>query len=357
MRLKRPHSNEESSDASESSRADPDAPETSAWRRVLGWIVPLPDPKSRGNRVWWYLKRLLLWYAVVLVVFGIFQRKLMYHPTVVDSLPADAAGFPDGRVRDFTVTTNDGLTLHGWRFVPGDSSNFNPDVKKAQHENAAPRLLVLYFHGNGGNRRHRVPECETLNRLGAEVLILDYRGYAENPGSPTEKGLLEDARALRRYAVEELDVDPGRIVLYGESLGGGPATALAAEMCDADAPPGALILRSTFSSMVDAGYSHFPWLPVRLLLLDRYRSDQKIQQVTCPILQFHGTRDRVVPIELGERLFAVAPAQSRTGLRGREKQFVKIDGAGHNDLMLSEPEIRRAIRALFESLAAAPERR
>ena len=157
-----------------------------------------------------------------------------------------------------------------------------------------------------------------------------------------------DARAVWKYATEERTVSPGRIVLYDESLGGGVAVRLAAEMCEAGTPPAGLILRSTFSSLADAGAYHYPWLPVRLVLVDRFGSIDRISAVTCPILQVHGGRDTIMPIELGRRLFEAAPEKSAGGTA---KRFVELPTANHNDVLLvAEPEFRRAVSEFLKAL-------
>jgi fermentation-respiration switch protein FrsA (DUF1100 family) len=215
---------------------------------------------------------------------------------------------------------------------------------------AAGRRLVLYFSGNAANRRYRVEEFGVFIALGTDVFIFDYRGYGDNLGSPSEELLVADARAIWNYTTQERGVQPDRIILYGESLGGAIAVRLAAEACEAETPPGALIVRSTFSSLVDAGAHHYPWLPVRLGLVDRFPSIDYIPQVTCPILQIHGTRDAIMPIALGHRLFEAAPEQSSSGIA---KQFVELP-AGHNDVTLvARAPLRSAVREFLERLDRA----
>ena len=146
-------------------------------------------------------------------------------------------------------------------------------------------------------------------------------------------------------------MEPGRIILYGESLGGAVAIRLAAELCEADSPPAGVILRSTFSSLVDAGAHHYPWLPVRLALVDRFNSIDRIPQLTCPILQIHGARDSIMPIELGRKLFEAAPEQSSSKIA---KKFVELPDAGHNDVTLvAETELRAAIGKFLTGLSLA----
>src|SRR5207302_1312059 len=132
--------------------------------------------------------------------------------------------------------------------------------------------------------------------------------------------------------------------------GGGVSVRLASELCQKKIPPAGLILRSTFSSLTDAAAYHFPWLPVRWVLIDRFLSQQLIRDVTCPVLQVHGRRDTIVPLALGQRLFAAAPEKSASGL---PKRFVELPSADHNDVMeTSGPEVSRAIREFFESLTS-----
>lgn len=195
---------------------------------------------------------------------------------------------------------------------------------------------------------HRIDDIDLLGRLGADVLIFDYRGYAENAGSPTETGLALDAQAAWNYATQQLHVPPERIVIFGESLGGGVAVSLAAEKCAAGSPPGGLILRSTFSSMTDTAAHHYPWLPIRLALLDIYDSLSRIDKVTCPLLMMHGDNDFVVPAVLGKRLFDAVPRESASGVA---KRFVVLPGAGHNDVLdVSQVEMRAAIGDFLREL-------
>jgi fermentation-respiration switch protein FrsA (DUF1100 family) len=180
------------------------------------------------------------------------------------------------------------------------------------------------------------------------VFIFDYRGYGENAGSPTEEALSADAQSVWEYATDERKIAPDRFILYGESLGGGVAVRLASELSEAGTPPGALILRSTFTSLVDMGSHHYPWLPVRLVMVDRFPSAERIPAVTCPILQIHGARDTIIPIKFGRRLFETAPEASATGI---PKRFVELPKADHNDVIfVAEPEMRQAVGEFLESV-------
>jgi fermentation-respiration switch protein FrsA (DUF1100 family) len=213
------------------------------------------------------------------------------------------------------------------------------------------RFLVLYFPGNAANRSYRGMEVGALTELGANVFLFDYRGYGDNEGSPTEEALAADARVVWNYATNQREVAPERVVLYGESLGGGVAIRLAAELCREGIVPGGVVLRSTFSSLVDAAAYHYPWLPVRWLLVDRFESTTQMPDVCCPVLQVHGTKDRIVPLRLGRRLYEAVPASSPNGAVSR---FVELRGAGHNDVMyVADIELQRAVQEFLEDLDAS----
>ena len=279
-------------------------------------------------------------YLVMVLMLTLLQRSLIYLPTRERSIEPQDADLPPGQVHTITVQTKDQLRLRGWHVLA--DGHRAADRQECERELAAGRRLVLYFSGNAANRQYRPTEFGVLTGLGLDVFIFDYRGYGDNSGSPSEENLAADAQAIWRYTTEERKVPPHRVLLYCESLGGGVAVRLAAELCAANTPPGGLILRSTFSSLVDAGAHHYPWLPVRLVLVDRFPSVDLIPQVTCPILQIHGTQDVIMPIELGQRLFEAAPDQSSSGI---SKQFAALPGAGHNDVtMVAEAELRAAIQ-------------
>ena len=322
----------------------PDVP--SAAEAASATTVPVKKRRPLLVRV---ALKFLFWYVVIAAALAIFQRWLIYLPTRSERLPAADAGLSAGAAQDFMFRTDDGLELHGWHLLASGHSCDSDATCDA--EIAGGRPVVLFFHGNGGDRGGRVSDSLVFCGAGADVLLIDYRGYGENPGSPSETGLMRDARALWKYATETRGVSPPNIVLYGESLGGGVAVPLAAELCDAGTPPAGVVLRSTFSSLTDAASYHYPWLPVRLLLRDRYPSLDAIARVTCPLLVVHGTEDRVVPIALGRRLFEAAPEESSSGI---EKRFVEVPRADHNDLLLVgfdrfEREITTFIRGLPQS--------
>ena len=223
------------------------------------------------------------------------QRRLIYFPSP-GPVPSAAAVLPTGR--DVVLDTEDGIRLGAW-FFPGR------------------RGAVLVCNGNGGDRSMRAALAVALNRMGLSVLLFDYRGYGGNPGRPSEEGLAADARAAQAWLAAQPEVDSDRIAYFGESLGAAVAVGLAVQR-----PPAALMLRSPFTSLADVGAVHYPWLPIRRLLLDRYPSVERIASVHAPLLVIAGDRDDIVPLSLSRRLYdaAVEP-----------KRFVLVPGAGHND--------------------------
>lgn len=309
--------------------------------------VERAEPGSTAKRV----RRLVFVAAMpiagVLLMFIVFQRSLIYFPSPEPLILPEDAGLPAGRVHTITSQTDDGLKLNGW--LVSAEPVADGELPRQAGESAGGRMLALYFSGNAANRMYRVPEVTVLTELGVDVAIFDYRGYGENAGSPSEEGLAADARAMWQYAMNEGAVASSeQVVLVGESLGGGVATRLAAELCEAGTPPGGLILRSTFSSLVDAGAYHYPWLPVRIFLRDRFPSVERIGSVTCPVLIIHGTEDGIVPLELGQRLFAAAPEASQSGTA---KQFVTLENAGHNDVLYAAREpYQAALRRFLEEI-------
>ena len=312
---------------------------------MTGPSLAAVSPPTSGKRTvsslaWrWFLSFLRI-VLLLLIMLAWFQRSLIYHPTKTKPLAAKEAGLSQ-TVVDVTVKSHDGLTLHGWLAAAGPRKSSQPVDPKS----LLSHPLVIVFPGNAGHRGYRSHLLHTFGELKADAMIFDYRGYGENSGKPSEANIARDARVLWSYATKELGVPARRIVLYGESLGGGVATRLAGDLCKEGIEPGGLIVQSSFNSLVDAGRYHFPVLPVGLILIDRFESDRHITSVTCPILQLHGSRDRIVPLPLGQKLFAAAPAKSSGGIA---KQQVILPNADHNDVY--GPDLLLVVDALKKFL-------
>lgn len=286
----------------------------------------------------------LLPYVAIVVAATLGQRSLIYHPTRDTSLNIHPAQIRGGATEPVSCHAADGVQLHGWHITSG----LTDTAKKDPTPRTNGKPVVLYFCGNASNRAGRADEFALLMEAGADVVCFDYRGYGDNLGSPSEEAIASDARAIWKFLAETRSIDHRRIVICGESLGGGVATRLAAEMSTANAPPAGLVLRSTFSRLTDAAAVHFPWLPVRLLMYERFPSVERISRVTCPILILHGQRDDIVPFELGEKLFAAAPQQSSQGIA---KQLIPLETANHNDVLFAEGEkVRQGIRKFFDTI-------
>ena len=257
--------------------------------------------------------------AAVLIVVWTMQSRFIYFPTADVPTPGEI-GLTD--VEQVTFTTIDGLRLNGWFFAASGP---------------LPRVTVLVFNGNGGNRAHRGPLASALQRQGFQVLLFDYRGYGGNPGAPSKNGLAADARAARAYLAGRSDVDLSRLVYFGESLGTAVAVDLASEH-----PPAALVLRSPFTSLGDVGQYHYPFLPVRLLLRDRFSPIDQIRRIRVPLLVIAGGHDRVVPIDNSRRLYEAATAP---------KTLLVIPDADHNDYeLLAGDEMIQAIARFLQPL-------
>ena len=212
-----------------------------------------------------------------LLFFG--QRSLIYFPAPLTVYP-QAYNASDLQVA--YLETSDHLKIYGWYKPPREG-----------------RPLFIYFHGNGGHLGMRIPFLRRFLNEGYGLFLLSYRGYAGNPGSPTEQGLYKDARAAIRWVLKQTPQSP--LVLYGESLGSAVAIQMALEY-----PIDALILQSPFTSLTAVGHWHYPFLPVKLLLQDKFESLKKMENIHVPVLVIHGQFDPIVPVWMGEQIYTEA---------------------------------------------------
>lgn len=252
---------------------------------------------------------LVLVVVLVLALVWVFQRRLIYLPDATTPAPV-LPGAEDVRLR-----TTDGLELGAWFVQPAQPA----------------KATVLVAGGNGGNRAGRAPLAAKLARAGLAVLLLDYRGYGGNPGDPDEAGLALDVRAAYRFLVDDRRVPPDRILFYGESLGCAVVAELALEH-----PPAGLLLRSPFTDLAAVGAEVYPYLPVRLLLRDRFPVRDEAARLRVPTVVVLGGRDSIVP-----------PAQSRDVAAAASARLVEVPDADHNDpALLDGPELVAAVLSL-----------
>src|SRR5689334_12475886 len=269
-------------------------------RRLLGRLWHKKSPTRFRSRTMlalaWTAVIAFCLYVGLAVVIYFAQRSLMYFPDTAHVLPA-AAGLPEAE--EVPLTAADGVRVAAWHVPPRDG-----------------KPVILYFHGNGGALRFRVERFHKLISDGIGLVALEYRGYGGMAGSPSEEGLIADAQAAYRFAAARYPSQ--QLVLWGESLGSGVAVAVAAER-----PVGRIILEAPFTSAVAVGARHYWYLPVTLLMKDRFRTDSRISKVKAPLMIMHGVHDRVVPYAMGEQLFDLA---------NQPKHFVRFLDGDHEDL-------------------------
>ena len=256
------------------------------------------NPRGWVRRAAWPALRIAGLLVVLSAIMLLFERKLIYYPQRAHDVSPRDLGLA---FEDLVLTAEDGVRIHGWYLPPSGE----------------PRFTVLFAHGNAGNVSHRLDRALFLqSKLGASVLLFDYRGYGRSEGSPDEEGTYRDARAAHRWLIEQKRVAPDRLVIFGESLGSAVALDLALSR-----PCRALVLESPFASVPAMARAVYPFLPLWPFVRTRYDNEAKAPRLTVPLLVLHGDRDEVVPFTQGRRVFEAAPGP---------KRFFAIPGAGHN---------------------------
>jgi len=246
-----------------------------------------------------WMKRLARYGIIIAAGWGglsLLARRSVFYPMK----------FPEGwwqlqehvGAEDACITTRDGVKLHGWFAAPADA-----------------KLATLFLHGNAGNITHRVQAILAIREAGSAVLVLDYRGFGKSEGSPSESGVTLDAEAAFVW-LQKRGFPPERIVLHGESLG----TAVAVDLATRTKCAG-LVLEAPFTSASAVAGTVVPLLG--RTLISGFDSLSRIGRVKVPLLIIHGTRDEIIPFEMGKQLFAAA---------NEPKQFWAVEGAGHNDI-------------------------
>ena len=237
---------------------------------------------------------IIVFFSLKLLLF-FFEEKLIFFPYQSVDSPPPGSGF-----KEVFIDTEDGLRLNGWFY-----------------RSPSPGIFVLFFHGNAGDLEHRGDFLLTLKDYDLSFLAIDYRGYGKSEGSPTESGIVLDAKAAYRCLVEAEGVEPGCIVPFGRSIGSYPAAAIAA-----DSEVAGLILEGTFTSIVDVASRIYFFLPVRYLMRTKFDNTVAIKNITVPKLFIHAGDDEIIAKDIGLKLYAQAP---------EPKELYIVAGAGHND--------------------------
>tara|TARA_B110000438_G_scaffold291866_1_gene329382 strand:+ start:463 stop:1299 length:837 start_codon:yes stop_codon:yes gene_type:complete len=223
---------------------------------------------------------LLLFYFLIVIFVYLFQRNILYHPTE-NNYFGDKILLPIEKVK---IRTKDNIELISWYHYK-DIINFK---------------TILFLHGNAGSLENRIHKLNHFKNLNVNFLIIAWRGFSGNKGTPTEKGLYNDARSAVRW-LKAQGITEKNIIIYGESLGTGIATEISQNKNFAG-----VILESPFTSMIDAGKNKYPYLPVSFLLKDKYESYKKIKNIKSPILIMHGKVDNIVPFSMGKKMYEMA---------------------------------------------------
>ena len=235
-------------------------------------------------------------YLILAALLYISQSGLIYYPE------RQLMAFPNQfglSYEPVSFEADDGVRLSGWYLDANPSHS-----------------VLLFFHGNAGNISHRMVSLQLFNRLGFSTFIIDYRGYGESEGKPSEVGTYLDAEAAWRYLVEQRKVDPSQIVIFGRSLGAAIGSYVASKYA-----PRALIIESAFTNVADLAGKYYPFMPVRWLTRFEYNTVDYVSAKKCPLLVVHSRQDDIIPFSHGRKIFDAAPMP---------KEFLEISGS-HND--------------------------
>ena len=257
-------------------------------------------------------------YAALLLAMYLGQSSLLYLPDVPSrelvTRPSDIGLAHE----DVHLRTADGVRLHGW-YLPA------PDA----------RGTLLFLHGNAGNISHRLDSLRIFHDLGLAVLIIDYRGYGQSEGRPSEAGLQQDALAAWRHLVDDRREPPERIVLFGRSLGASLAAWLAARET-----AGGLILESAFISVPELAAELYWWLPVRWLAHLRHDTRTHVAAARTPVLVAHSPDDEIIPYRHGRALYDAAP---------QPKRFLELRGDHNGGFLRSGEDYTRGLKAFLDA--------
>ena len=252
-------------------------------------------------------------YFLVLVFLYFYQRNLLYHPNE-NNYSEDKISVDIENVR---IKTSDNIELLGW-----------------YHEkNLKDFKTLIFFHGNAGSLENRIHKLNHFRDMNINFLIIAWRGFSGNKGNPSEQGLYEDGKSAIDWLIKK-GVSEKNLILYGESLGTGVATHLAQNKNYAG-----VILETPFTSMIDAAKKFYPYIPVKLLLKDKFENYKKIKNINSPILIMHGEVDQLVPFSMGKKIYEIAN-------KPKYSYFTKYD----NHMMEYDENLVLALKSFFKSL-------
>src|SRR3954451_242936 len=255
--------------------------------------VPASLPLKLAAISWRITRLVLIAYLVVVLAMMLLERSLVYPGPALEAGDWKASYLPH---EDVSFASADGTKLHGWFFA-----------------NANANRAILYCHGNGEDvAAFGELAAEMRDQLNASVFVFDYRGYGHSQGKPDERGCIADGSAAQHWLAKRMNIQSNEVVLIGRSLGSAVAIALAAQN-----GARALVLQNAFSRMTDVAALHYPWLPVRLLMSNRYDNLAAIQKYNGPFLQSHGTSDELIPIRNARELFDTAPSTRKKWIEHR----------------------------------------
>ena len=252
-------------------------------------------------------------YFLILVFLYFYQRNLLYHPNE-NNYSEDKISVEIKKVK---ISTSDNIELVGW-----------------YHEkNLKKYKTLIYFHGNAGSLENRIHKLNHFKDMNINFLIIAWRGFSGNNGKPSEEGLYLDGNSAINWLIKK-DVAEKNLILYGESLGTGVATHLAQNRNF-----GGVILETPFTSMVDAAKIFYPYIPVNLLLKDKFENYKKVKNINSPILVMHGEIDQIVPFSMGKKIYEIANEP-------KYSYFTKYD----NHMMEYDDKLVLALKSFFKSL-------
>ena len=258
---------------------------------------------------------LIFTYLLIVIIIFCFQRSLLYFPS---KEKVDQSYYTNTGLKEVKIETSDGLLLNSL-FVRPSSKN---------------QKTILVFHGNAGHVGHRVNKFKSFIDKGFGLLLLEYRGFSKNQGKPSEKGFYEDGLAALNFLSKQ-KISSMETIIYGESLGCGVAVKLSTENNFY-----ATILEAPYTSISDVAQKHYWYLPAKWLVLDRFDALGIIKKIRSPLLIIHGSKDNVISINFGKKLFNAAP---------EPKKSLFIKDAGHNNLF--EFNIYKSIFSFLENIS------